>query len=225
MKLYYLTSEKWAKTALLNQRLKVSTIDDLNDPFELLSADIGEPNIRRILKYTQKEVSNKFGLICMSSTLQSPVMWAHYGDKHSGICLGFDVDEQAVHKVSYQASRLKNLLNKESKLNDVKQELLLTLFTTKSVEWSYEKECRIIVPFSQAELDSEGKHFLYFKKNVFQLSEIILGYRCKLDLKEAAKFLETTQTDVSLKRVRPSFKKFRMVQQRKEPIIRVKPHS
>lgn len=224
LKLYYLTSEKWAKVALLNRRLKVSTLDELNDPFELLGADIGEPSVRRILKYAQKTISNKFGLICMSSTWQSPVMWAHYGDKHRGVCLGFDVDEQAVHKVSYQASRLKNLLSKESRLTDVKLDVLLTLFSTKSVEWSYEKECRIIVPFSQSELDYEGRRFLCFKKDAFQLSEIILGYRCKWGLKEAANFLENIQTEVSLKRVRPSFKKFIMVQQRKEPIIRVKPN-
>jgi hypothetical protein len=36
MRLYYLTAQKWAKKIVEERRIKVSLLDDLNDPFELL---------------------------------------------------------------------------------------------------------------------------------------------------------------------------------------------
>lgn len=99
MKLYYLTSEKWAKVILHERRLKLSTIAELNDPFELLGASIGEPAARKVLRYVQGRVADTFGLVCMSTTWQSPVMWAHYGDKHKGVCLGFEVIEHGLREV------------------------------------------------------------------------------------------------------------------------------
>ena len=101
MKLYYLTSEEWAHVILKERRLKLSTIPELNDPFELLGASIGEPAARKVLRYVQARVSETFGLLCMSTTWQSPVMWAHYGDKHRGVCLGFEVTDQAAREVNY----------------------------------------------------------------------------------------------------------------------------
>ncbi|MBK4996164.1 DUF2971 domain-containing protein [Pseudomonas sp. S37] len=38
MRLYYLTSEHWAKVILKERRVKLSTINELSYPFELLGA-------------------------------------------------------------------------------------------------------------------------------------------------------------------------------------------
>jgi hypothetical protein len=223
LKLYYLTSKEWAQVILQEQRLKLSTIAELNDPFELLGASIGEPAARRILKHVQGRVSETFGLVCMSTTWQSPVMWAHYGDKHKGVCLGFEVSEQAASKVNYEPNRLNNLLGKQPSLSNVTDEVLRTLITTKSVEWSYEREQRLIVRFSNAEHGPSGMHFLPVNTKLLTLTEVILGSRCDWNLQAAARALGKVLHPVSLKRVRPSFQEFKMVQQRKEPIVRVKP--
>ncbi|EIA08458.1 DUF2971 domain-containing protein [Flavobacterium frigoris] len=33
---------------------------------------------------------NKYGVACGSMTETCPVMWGHYGNNHSGVCLKFD---------------------------------------------------------------------------------------------------------------------------------------
>ncbi|MHA6574970.1 DUF2971 domain-containing protein [Pseudomonas yamanorum] len=223
MKLYYLTSEKWAKVILHEQRLKLSTIAELNDPFELLGASIGESAVRKVLRYVHGRVTDTFGLVCMSTTWQSPVMWAHYGDKHKGVCLGFEVIEQRRREVTYEPTRLSKLLGESPRLGNVTAEVLNTLLTTKSAEWSYEKEHRLIVRFENAIPGPHGMHFLPFNNEFLVVKEVILGSRCDWSLQAAKRAVGIVPHKVSLKRVRPSFQNFKMVQQRKEPIVYVKP--
>lgn len=223
MKLYYLTSEKWAKVILHERRLKLSTISELNDPFELLGASIGEPAARKVLRYVQARVTDTFGLVCMSTTWQSPVMWAHYGDKHKGVCLGFEVIEHGLHEVAYEPQRLNRLLGKNPRLSNVTAEVLNTLLTTKSTEWSYEKEHRLIVRFDNAVPGSHGMHFQPFNNDLLTLKEVILGTRCDWTLQAAERAVGKVPHQVTLKRVRPSFQDFKMVQQRREPIVYIKP--
>lgn len=220
VKLYYLTSEHWAKVILREGRLKLSTVAELNDPFELLGAEIGEPAARKIVKYLHGSLSKRYGLVCMSSTWQSPVMWAHYGDKHKGVCLAFDVMDKGGLEVNYHPKRL---ALRSTRPADLTPEVLTQLFTTKSAEWSYEKEYRLIINFEHALKDGQGMHFLPFNTTALQLNEVILGFRCQWSLKEAAQHIGKVKHAVRLKRVRPSFKDFKMVQQRNEPMLHVKP--
>jgi hypothetical protein len=46
------------------------------------------------------------GLLCFAGDWSEPVMWSHYAEKHTGICLGFDVSRSAVQQVSYQDDRI-----------------------------------------------------------------------------------------------------------------------
>ena len=50
MRLYYLTKLDTAKLILQERRMKLSLVDELNDPFELLGASIGEKLARRVFK-------------------------------------------------------------------------------------------------------------------------------------------------------------------------------
>ena len=68
-------------------------------------------------------------------------MWSHYGEKHSGVCIGFDFphsyqDKFILCPVKY-VSQLKPL-DGECSLS----RLILYWLTTKSKRWSYEKEIR-----------------------------------------------------------------------------------
>lgn len=227
MRLYYLTSEHWAKVILKERRVKLSTIDELNDPFELLGASIGENKARKVMKYAQMRLSETFGLICLSRTWQSPVMWAHYGDKHKGICLGFDVVDAAPKEVRYTSDRLTHLLGENPALSDLNINAIEELMTTKYEDWSYEREWRFIVGFKSEAVvkGADGKHFLPFDDRVFVLREVILGHRCPWTLQAAAKSVGKVIKSVQVKNVRPSFNDFKMVQQRREAVVHVKPVS
>ena len=45
-------------------------------------------------------------MLCFSFKWSNPVLWAHYADKHKGICLGFDVPDDNVQRVKYVDTRL-----------------------------------------------------------------------------------------------------------------------
>ena len=90
-RLYYYRNEKYGLATLLNRRLRISRIMELNDPFELLAPSLRDPAKRRALQASKKERNGKTGILCFSENRDSPVMWAHYGDRYRGFCLGFDV--------------------------------------------------------------------------------------------------------------------------------------
>ncbi|MFQ1875817.1 DUF2971 domain-containing protein [Aeromonas veronii] len=97
--------------------------------------------------------------ICITSfseTQRNLLMWSHYASQHKGICIGYDVDmlseesdNHELKKVNYDTTifepelldELKNIKNIFSA--DFKP-FLDRLVTTKSNDWSYEKEHRYI---------------------------------------------------------------------------------
>ena len=223
MKLYYLTSEKWAKVILNERRVKLSTVGELNDPFELLGASVGDKRARKIFHYVQQRLSERYGMLCLSSTWKCPAMWAHYGDKHRGVCLGFDVPDAMPREVRYTPDRLIDLLGEKPELRNMSIAGIETLMTTKYSEWSYEREWRLIRPFREAIAGADGKHFLPFDDQLLVLREVIIGHRCSWMLRDAAAAVGHATKEVRLKKIRPSFQTFEMVRQLREPVIRVRP--
>ena len=93
MRAYKFLSKKWGLAALQEKRLKVSRICDLNDPFELTPFNLSDASIRKTFLKTRDEVGKERGLLCFSSGWSDPVIWAHYSEKHYGLCLGFEIPE------------------------------------------------------------------------------------------------------------------------------------
>ena len=77
--------------SLAEKRLKISTLDDLNDPFELLPFEMADRNWRLALRKTRDQLATNRGMGCFSADWHDPVIWAHYSDKHRGLCLGFEI--------------------------------------------------------------------------------------------------------------------------------------
>lgn len=224
MKLYYLTSKKWATKILLENRIKISDIDELNDPFELLGVSIGDKSARRVVRYAKQTLSDMYGLVCLSKTWKSPVMWAHYGDKHKGVCLCFEVDQSRLHEVIYKPDKLTTLLSNKPSLSDFDFEALKILISTKSIEWEYEKEYRLLLKYSEADSCDEGKHYLKFYSG-FRLEEVILGARCDLKVSDIPGMVSQVEKKVKVRKVRPSFQKFEMVNHGRVNPIFIQPKS
>jgi hypothetical protein len=152
MKLYYFTETKWALEALKNQRLKVSNFNDLNDPFELLSPVASDKVNREIFKRNKNRIADAFRLICFSERFLSPVMWAHYAMKHTGMVLEFEILDSLVEKVNYEQTRPVIDHKEYSKWTDEKLfKFTRDIMTAKYEEWSYEEEWRFLL------LESEVK--------------------------------------------------------------------
>lgn len=126
-----------------------------------------------------------YGLFCLSTKPNSPVMWSHYASVYKGICICFncptpdDDDFGLLDAVTYQAEYpvvdLMNLYLNEDQ-GDRNEWVIKSVFT-KSDEWSYEKEYR----FCKGSF--EGGNGLY-KFNPERVKEIILGPMIQKNEKE-----------------------------------------
>jgi len=100
---------------------------------------------------------NKFGICSLTPFRQSLLMWAHYADHHKGFCVGINMsatvdiqNERArhsdlidLHKVDY-AEEMPQMNFFQSMLSGNGENDLMTLITTKSRDWIYEQEYRLI---------------------------------------------------------------------------------
>lgn len=87
---------------------------------------------------------------------QERLMWSHYADNHRGVCLTFEIPTQFVFEnlvgcapVQYSAdalmSALRNLdLTRKPEFEADIKPILSSWLATKSDEWAYEKEARLI---------------------------------------------------------------------------------
>ena len=90
-------------------------------------------------------------------------MWAHYAEKHSGVCLGFDVDKRFANKVTYTRKRLSPELGAHLQNHGINEPLLRAVVTTKGTEWRYEREYR---PVQQLQNAEDGIYFLEFDDRI-----------------------------------------------------------
>lgn len=97
---------------------------------------------------------NKYGVVSGSRTETCPVMWGHYGNNHSGVCLKFDFydhkeeqnicfskeDKLEIVEVEYTDIPLDIFKYNHEKLKS----LIFKIFKTKCEKWAYEKEIRLV---------------------------------------------------------------------------------
>lgn len=207
MLVYYFTSEKYGLSNLENKHLKVSDFSNLNDPFELLGIEMSDKDVRTALQFETSLIAKTKGLLCFSENKYDPVQWAHYGNNHRGLCLGFEIPEKILKKVRYVSSRLAKSTLKDPK----KQEKILT---TKFKHWDYEQERRMIVSLSNNR-SINGLVFENFSPDMI-LKEIYIGCRSSLSFSDIQNRCEPGERKVLVKHTRPAFKDFRIVWDRKK---------
>lgn len=173
MATYYKYYENFVKELLLEPTIKLSSPLKLNDPFE---KTISTQIINQFKKQTngvkrtpdlQKECESYLkacGIVSLTETHRNLLMWAHYGNDHKGVCIGYDDDflsslnnreipnsrpfKYKPVKVNYDRIRFDehtDQFNSEDH-NTLLNEILVKTLTTKSDDWIYEKEHRCIVP-------------------------------------------------------------------------------
>jgi len=126
-------------------------------------------------------------------------MWAHYADSHKGVCLKFDILEDTdlfspAKKVEYSKiyPEYDYLTNKNDFVNQ--------MFFTKSNEWSYEGEVRVLK-------NKRGN----YKFNPKALKEIILGCKISEDDKQTlTKVIKTYYPECQIKQAVKSENSFRL---------------
>lgn len=213
MRLYQLGSAHYALQNIERQRLKVSRIDDLNDPFELLGAMQRDKDWRRIFRQAKTRIHNQDGVLCFSRSWRNPVLWSHYGDKHRGICLGFDVASEVTMPVTYVANLLRLKLDKSQLHEPFSSQVANQLLTTKFKDWAYEEEVRIRTSLARAERDGD-LYFYAFTPNLV-LREVILGPRCGVAIDAVRSLVKPFYPHVHVLKARLAFQKYGVVEDRR----------
>jgi hypothetical protein len=221
MRLYYMTAAKWAEVILKERRLKLSRFHEANDPFELNLIDSRDQGRRTIAKMIEKHHTERTGMICFGATWDNPMMWAHYADKHSGICLAFDVDDTLVSIIDYTDKKIDVDLGPHLPKHGLSAELLRKILTTKSSAWAPEQERRTLADLTIPDPTS-GLYYTDFGPQV-QLRAVIIGHRCVWTTTKAVELLGEVAEPVRISKVRPAFGRFAMVEQHEVKPVTVRP--
>lgn len=211
MLVYKFYPPKYASEALKKGRFKVSPIDDLNDPFEYQSINMGDRSVRAWAANFRALVSKEnTGIISFSKNWREPLMWAHYAESHKGMALGFEVVDRLLLGVEYISERItppKDIDNNKESM----EQLVTMLIKSKHENWKYEDELRLL-----RNLDScDREKGLFFAKwnHTTQLKEVVLGARYQTQ--EDSVFQEYLESKgVKIITARPKFTGFKMTPQK-----------
>jgi hypothetical protein len=212
VRLYHLLSAQHGLSNIERRQLKIAQLSDLNDPFELVAANHSDPLHRQIWRGWRREQENRWGMLCFSKSWHNPVLWSHYGDKHRGLALGFDVDDSMLMPVKYTENRIKIdvvRLQQEGKLTP---DHMNRLMRTKFSDWKYEREVRIFSSLKEKDPQT-GLYFVSFSDEL-TLREVIAGPLCELSESEIASKVHSKDNPVIISKARLAFTKFRVVPQR-----------
>lgn len=201
---HFLSSENAIKN-LERNRIKVSTIDTLNDPFEFMPYRKYVFQKRQEYNKVFRAVSKKWGILCFSQTWEEQLLWAHYADKHKGIALGFEIPEGELLKVTYVCNEIRTKIELTDDQNDNEQKFL-DLAKIKFQEWEYEKEYRLLVPLEDCEREN-GYYFISFGDNL-KLRKIVLGCRFNHKKQEIRISELAKQLGVDIIATRPAWKDY-----------------
>jgi len=160
---YRHTLEKLYRQLVLQRGGMAEAVREINE-LRYLSSEYGDFRVEggeaerdlvcRLAQRIKRELDRKFGaagVLSLSTTWASALMWSHYADHHRGICIEYDTTDQKhphLKSVCYSAPRA----IKASDLNlwvfdndaAAEQRIRQTYFYTKSHEWKYEREWRDI---------------------------------------------------------------------------------
>ena len=213
MKVYHYVSAEHGLTNITRRHIKVSCLDDLNDPFEMLPSVVNTLSAPTAFHKVKNTLGEKRGILCFSGTWQNAVQWSHYACRHKGVCLGFDIPDIALRRVTYTHSRPQFDGAKFAKWSGSEKEgWMADLLHTKFCHWEYEEELRMWVDLSECCVERTPSARLVFRNfsDDLILKEVLLGADCKLTLEEVIEALGQMKRDVEISRVRLSDSAFRI---------------
>jgi hypothetical protein len=205
MRLYNFLSIEHAIDDLVKRRIKISTYDDMNDPYELggvkLVANKLTPDDCQMVLRDIRLAAKEGGVICFSETFSQPLLWSHYADKHKGCCLAFDVEEgEHLHPVQLCTDFLEISIDHLHVFWDIKakggsvaslhdpqfeeliakqNEVTKAVMLAKYKKWEYEKERRVWIELKPEQKD--GKFYFAEFEGRLKPVEVLLGARCTTD--------------------------------------------
>lgn len=155
-----------------------------------------------------KEVGAK-GVLSLSATWSSPLMWSHYGDQHRGICIEYDTTEVPhpnLGPVNYQSPRSVKASDlsrwKFDNSAEAGRRIYNTYFFAKSPQWKYEREWRDVSETSGVAPTS------------FRVTAIYFGLRCDIAVISTIVRLLSSEQQIGFYGIYPLDDSFRLRRRR-----------
>jgi Protein of unknown function (DUF2971) len=209
---YYYTPPEYALENLKNDRIVVSRIGSINDPFEMEAVNLKNPDFRKRYKaYRDKVWEPNQGFVSFSRSWQISIMWSHYAQMHKGLCLAFEVNSDKFVDVRYLQERLFPDIANETFSDFVGEDQMPDLFGTKHTHWAYEEEVRTFVDLRDQEPDVNGRYFFDFGNDI-RLRKVYLGPDTQWGKTDVEDFLKDKSIPVIP--TRRSFQHFKVVRQK-----------
>ena len=196
---YKSLKDKFTKKIITDNELYFNSPANFNDPYDCNipeDSDFPDENIRvlipkeyktrdRIIKKIQKnplllperlkQYIKKSGICCFSKQHDAMLMWTHYADSHTGICLKFDTAEDSEffkNPLDVNYSEEAPFFDYHGKIQEEIEKFVITKFKT----WQYEEEVRIFKTATEISNNNKNnKRIFQFKSEALQ--EIIFGVR------------------------------------------------
>ena len=215
MRAYKFLDARFGLKSLYERRLKQSRINELNDPFELTPFDLTDPVIRHTFLRTRDVIGVDKGILCFSAAWFDPVIWAHYSDKHTGLCLGFEIPEIQGNPESDESRRVAYISSPLSFPSDFltlpdpeRFAIVQQILFTKYEHWAYEQEIRVWAPLQNEE---DGLHYLEFDEKL-KLVEVIIGAKSSDAVTSITRAIPDLAGQVKISKARASYNNFQMVE-------------
>ena len=176
---------------LIEQTINNSSIKTTRQERRELKRRFKNPNNQaQILKEKRKE----YKLSCFSEFNNEILMWSHYADKHTGICVGFNFPHKYDDKFILCPVKYLDELKELDGTTDIYRVILYWL-TTKSIRWKHEQEIRAISRCQNQNIEHE-----YINYDSKYVKEIIFG--CNVPDKKIKETIEKIRkSNLDLKRI------------------------
>ena len=160
------------------------------------------------------QAQNQYRVYCTASRWDCQLMWAHYGGKHTGICLEYATDNpvfSAAMAVEYRDDYPNFRLFAKDDVADTDVE---RAFTAKSSAWAYEREYRVVAQerahaTAHPTLVAEGNYLAIPRES---LTAIVVGCAANADtVRGVARLLVETKHPAVMRRLERSKSKYELV--------------
>lgn len=217
---YHFIPEDYALDVISNQCLKLSLFQDLNDPFELLSADLPDKKSREEARKFKTFMAKQYGILCFSRNWKNPLLWSHYANRHKGVALKFELRNDIALPVKYRKSRFKIDFIKKIRLKEnITREETEGIWLTKFDSWRYEEELRVIC--SKEDCIKKSDLLFHPLNDEISLKGIVLGELCKFTVDDIRDALPVDK-EIEIIKARLAFRSFNIVQQQRFKKISIK---
>ena len=147
--------------------------------------------------------AERIGVLCLSEDHTNLLMWAHYADSHRGICVGFDSSHSFFCRRIARDDELRQLRKLSYSKDRPHIELVNAVgfsdFLTKSMDWSYEREWRMLMPLEDANVTVPGnpRPISLFNVAPSAVTKIFIGAAASHDTIEVVKGCLANRSDAA----------------------------